>query len=249
MKHSGALKFFAFLAFIVLFAIIGQYIDFDPEKSRNFFAQFPMLLSGIIFIVLYVVSTFFIWFGPKDVLRVASLFIFGVMGSTVVVYVGEMLNMCTMFWFSRRMGRPFVKQRMKGRLHNMDEQMSHTSTPAIFFMKFYPIIPFRFLDLTYGLTKISFSRYALITLIAAPIRLYVIQYFMDVLIRFGITAVKGDFMLLVERFMEVTNYFLSRPIEFFAIEGYTISGIIFFITLMVRQGRRKRIPAQAQDSE
>ena len=146
--------------------------------------------------------------------------------------------MCTMFWFSRRLGRPFVEKKVGGKIKRLEEAASRTSIPAIFFLKFYPIIPFRFLDLGYGLTKISFLKYAIVSMIAAPVRLYVIQYFLDVMIRFGLTAAKGDPELFMERFMGMTDYLAARPEIFLPVSIYTFSSIIFFIVLIVR---RKKI--------
>lgn len=240
IKQSGTRNFLIFLILLAAFIAAGSFFDADPERSREFFSQYPLSLSSIIFVVLYVVGTFFIWFGPKDVLRVASLFVFGVIWSTVLVYIGEMLNMVTLFWFSRRLGRPFVEKKMKGRVKEWEEAASRTSGPGIFFMKFYPIIPFRFLDLGYGLTKISFARYAAISMLAAPIRLYVIQYFLDVTIKFGLTAAKGNVDVFMERFMDMTNYFVGNPVLFLSLTVYTFSAIIFFFILLIRRKFKKR---------
>jgi len=236
--RSGTIKFVMFLVCILIFALAGRYLNLDPQTSRAFFSRFPLALSSIIFVVLYVVGTFFIWFGPKDVLRVASLFIFGVVWSSVLVYIGEMLNMVTMFWFSRRLGRPFFDERAPGKWQAMRASMGTTRAPVIFFMKFYPIIPFRFLDLAYGLTTISFLKYAAVSVIAAPIRLYVIQYFLDLMIRFGLTAVQGDAALFMQRYLEMTQYLVDRPALFGALALYTFSAILFFIILMTRRKRR-----------
>jgi uncharacterized membrane protein YdjX (TVP38/TMEM64 family) len=227
-----------------MFVFIGSFFHFDQQQSREFFAQHSPILSSIIFVVLYVVGTFFIWFGPKDVLRVASLFIFGVVGSTVLVYIGEMLNMVTLFWFSRRLGRPFVEAKMKGRLKEIEESASRTSVPVIFFMKFYPIIPFRFLDLGYGLTKISFLKYAAVSMVAAPVRLYVVQYFLDLMIQFGLMAAKGNWDIFIQRYMDMTYYLVDRPPLFFSLMVYTFSAIIFFAVLMIRRHLRKKSLSQ-----
>ena len=236
---AGTHKFILFLIFIAVFAAAGYYFDLDPEHSRAFFSRYPPALSGIIFVVLYVVGTFFIWFGPKDVLRVASLFVFGVVWSTVLVYIGEMLNMVTMFWFSRRMGRPFFEKKMQRKWKKTGRAITFTSVPAVFFMKFYPVVPFRFLDLAYGLTGISFLKYAVISLAAAPVRLYVIQYFLDLMISFGLTAVKGDTGLFMRRYMEMTQSLVDNPAVFVPLAVYTFSALIFFMILLVFWNRKK----------
>ncbi len=237
----GTRHFLVFVVLVVIFILIGQAVHlFDHyEQWSDFLAQRSPFLSSAVFVFIYVVSTFLIWFGPKDVLRVASVLVFGVWWSTGLVYIGETLNMVTLFWFSRRLGRGFVEEKAHGRMKEIDEAISNTSVPMIFFMKFYPVISFRFLDLGYGLTRISFLKYAAVSMIASPIRLFVIQYFIDLMMKFGVNSVR-DPAKAIGLVFEMTDYFMARPILFIAMEVYALSGILFFVVLVIRHKIRKR---------
>ncbi len=237
----GTRHFLVFVLLVLVFVVIGRSTHlFDHhEQWQEFFAQRSPILASVIFILLYTVSTFFIWFGPKDVLRVASVLVFGVWWSTLLVYIGETVNMVTLFWFSRKLGRDFVEEKARGRLKEIDEAVSNTSVPVIFFMKFYPIIPFRFLDLGYGLTRISFLKYAAISVAAAPVRLLVIQYFIDLIMKFGLNSIQDPAKAMSVIF-ELTDYLMARPVLFIAVEGYALSGILFFAVLFVRHKIKKR---------
>jgi len=226
MTLTGTQKFFIFFLLMTMFVVVGQRLDFDPQQSQQFLATHSPVLSSLIFIFLYVVGTFFIWFGPKDVLRVASAVVFGALWSSLLVYVGEMLNMVTMFWFSRKMGRAFIEQRFQGKMKNLDETVSNSSTAAIFFMRFYPYVPFRFLDLGYGLTKISFRRYALVSLIAAPIRVYVIQYFLSLGLGTALNPV------------QLQNYLADRPELMFWNSLYFLSSLVYLAILIFRRKKK-----------
>ncbi len=239
MERSGRREFVFFLICVAAFIAAGWIFHIDLEESRRFFSQYPLMWSGMIFVVLYVVGTFFIWFGPKDVLRVASLFLFGVMTSSVLIYIGEMLNMVALFWFSRTMGRPFIEQRSGQRFKNIERAVSQTSAPVIFFLKFYPVVSLRLLDLGYGLTTISFLKYALISLIAAPLRLYIVQYFLNLMIVFGL-ALNGNLDTYTDRFMDMTYYLMDRPVLFLCLTVYVMSCLIFFTTLFLRWRLRKK---------
>ena len=155
-----------------------------------------------------------------------------------MIYIGEMMNMAALFWFSRKMGRPFVEARASGRIRQIEDAASRTSAPVIFFMKFYPVISFRFLDLGYGLTKISFIKYAAISMLAAPVRLYIVQYFLDMMINFGLVF-NGEMSSYSERFMEMTYDIVDRPALFLALTVYTFSAFIFFGILIFRWKRKK----------
>ncbi|HRZ40315.1 MAG TPA: VTT domain-containing protein, partial [Candidatus Omnitrophota bacterium] len=229
---SGTRSFLVFIVLTIVFILIGHSVHlFDHyEHWRDFLAQRSPFLSSAVFIFIYVVSTFLIWFGPKDVLRVASVLVFGVWWSTLLVYIGETLNMVTLFWFSRRLGRGFVEEKARGRMKEIDEAVSNTSVPMIFFMKFYPVISFRFLDLGYGLTRISFFKYAAVSVVASPIRLFVIQYFIDLMMKFGLNSAR-DPAKAIGLVFEMTDYFMTRPVLFIAMEVYAFSGILFFAAL------------------
>jgi len=220
-------KFFLFLTLIVSFIVIGRMFSFDPTSSRDFLAHHSPILSSIIFLVLYVGGTFFIWVGPKDVLRIASALVFGAIWSSVLVYIGEMLNMVTMFWFSRKMGRAFIEQKMHGRMQQIDEAISNTRTATIFFMKFYPYVSFRVLDLGYGLSSISFRKYAVISLIAAPIRVYMVQYFLSL----GLGTALN--------FVALQEYLRGRPVVMWANMIYIYSSFIFLGILIARRKKRR----------
>ncbi|MFP4473672.1 MAG: VTT domain-containing protein [Candidatus Omnitrophota bacterium] len=222
-----ALKFIIFIGFVCLFVFLGGMLNFNPEPLQEFFTEKTPVLSSIIFIVLYVVGTFFIWVGPKDVLRVVSAVVFGAVWSSALIYIAEMLNLLVLFNFSRCMGRAYLEKKMKGKIKKMDEAVSRTSSAAIFFMKFYPIIPFRVLDLGYGLTKVNLSRYFFVSALAAPVRLFVIQYFLAL----GLDTAMNP--------MKLQEYLLDRPRVFFAMFTYSVSAVIYLIVLLFRRGRRR----------
>jgi uncharacterized membrane protein YdjX (TVP38/TMEM64 family) len=235
----GKRNFLFFLIFIVICVGAGRFFQLDIDHSRAFFAQYPLLWSGLIFIVLYVVGTFFIWFGPKDVLRVAAVFIFGVLQSSILIYIGEMMNMALLFGLSRKMGRPFVAARARGRMKRLEEAASQTSPPAVFFLKFYPIMSLRLLDMGFGLTRIAFIKYACMSALATPLRIYIVQYFLEMMIRFGL-VLNGEMALYHQRFMDMTSHLIDRPVLFWSLTLYTFSAFFFFGILLARWKSRKK---------
>ena len=172
---KNLVKFLIFIVFILLFLCLGKFFSFDKDVTVNFLCGFSPVLSGIIFIALYVGITFFIWLGPKDIFRIAAAVIYGAVWSTVLVFVGEMINVVVLFHLSRKLGRGFVESKLKGGMRRVDETIADSSFWAIFLMKFFPVIPFRFLDLGFGLTKIALKKYFLISFLASPVRIFTLQ--------------------------------------------------------------------------
>ncbi|MCK5083014.1 MAG: hypothetical protein KAR31_08935, partial [Candidatus Omnitrophica bacterium] len=69
--NSRGLKFILFLIILTVCWYLGRVFDVDVAYYQGILARYPLALSGLIFVVLYVVTTTFIWFGPKDVLRIS----------------------------------------------------------------------------------------------------------------------------------------------------------------------------------
>jgi uncharacterized membrane protein YdjX (TVP38/TMEM64 family) len=174
-SKSNLVKFSIFIVFILLFLCLGKFFSFDKDVTTGFLSGFSPALSGIIFIILYVVITFLVWLGPKDIFRIAAAIIYGAVWSTVLVFIGEMINVVVLFHLSRKLGRGFVELKLRGGMRRVDQAIADSSFWAIFFMRFFPIIPFRFLDLGFGLTKISLKKYFLISFLASPLRIFILQ--------------------------------------------------------------------------
>jgi uncharacterized membrane protein YdjX (TVP38/TMEM64 family) len=123
-------KFLKFLLFLSIFLVcwyLGRVFQFDVAYYQAILSRYPLALSGLIFVVLYVATTTFMWFGPKDVLRISSAILFGAYISTVFVWVGEMVNAVIMFHLSRVLGRDYVQQRLGVKPEKLDKMKEDAS--------------------------------------------------------------------------------------------------------------------------
>jgi len=109
--RSSTARFILFLLIMVVFIVLGQAFDLDAASLKERLVNYPLVLSGLIFLLLYVGLTSFCWVGPKDVLRIASALIYGPMVSTLFVWLGELGNATVMFHMSRFFGRGFVEEK------------------------------------------------------------------------------------------------------------------------------------------
>jgi uncharacterized membrane protein YdjX (TVP38/TMEM64 family) len=172
---SNTFKFLLFLAFLIICLALGRQFAFDIEQLKDFIARFPLIVSGGIFVGLYVGLTSLIWVGPKDVLRIAVALVFGASWSTLFVWIGEMGNLAVMFNLSRRLGRGFIKEKFKVREEDAQRVKAHTNVLGIAALRINPLFPFRALDLSYGLSAVPFKRYFLTALLVSPLRIFWLQ--------------------------------------------------------------------------
>ena len=217
------IKFLLFVVLALLFLSLGKVFSFDQAVFESFFRRFPIVPSSVIFVVLYVVLTFFIWLGPKDILRIVSALVYGPYLSTLLVWVAEAINVVVLFAMSRRLGRQYVEQKLKGRMARLDETVSHTGFWSIFFLKLTPIVPFRFLDLGFGLTSISLKKYWTISALATPLRIFYLQF----LLALGLETVLNPDKLRA--------YFETNPLVMKLCFAYLVLSVVVMVVW-----RRKR---------
>lgn len=218
------IKITVFIGFILLFYAVGQHYQLEVEQVKQKLAEYPLALSGAIFIVLYVVLTSLVWIGPHDVLRIASAILFGATTSTVFIWIAEIMNSFVMFHLSRFLGREYVEQRMKIKADKLDKVAQDHSILGVLAWKINPFIPGRFTDLGYGLTNITFRRYVIPANVANLPRIFWQQY---ILADLGLNFAKD--------FNATVNYYLENP--FFA--RYTLVYMLVVLIITALAGRQK----------
>lgn len=174
-QYKNKIKFLVLIIAILLLWFLGRCFHIDSENIQKLLGKFPIFYAGIIFIILYCLVTFFIWLS-KDVFRFIAAVLFGAYISTLLVFIAETLNAFVLFYFSRGLGRSFVEDFLKGNYKNLDEKLARINFFWLFMFRAVPLIPFRFLDLGAGLTRISFRRYVIAVILGSPLRIFWVQY-------------------------------------------------------------------------
>jgi len=227
---NKTLKFITFLFLIGLFVFLGQRYPMDIDQVRTFLNRFPIILSGIVFIALYVVLTFFIWFGPKDIFRISSAIFFGAYVSTVLVWIAEMVNAFVLFKFARKFGREFVEQHFPVKRKDFENAQKDSTAFGVLALRINPMISFRAIDLGFGLSNISFKKYFFSIVGVTFLRIFWLQYILaglgDAFFNHSSTAVIMDYLL--------AN---SHVLVYSAI--YFLIVIVLSVTAVILHARRK----------
>lgn len=173
----------------------------DFESLRSLLLSVPFILSGVIYVVLYVVLTFFVWFGAKDVFRILGAVFFGGYLSTILVWAAESVNAGILFMLSRKLGQDFIQSKFKVKTGQIDRIKKNASYCGVLAVRLNPLIPFRFMDLGYGLTQISLRKYLLIVMLASIPRIFWLQYILE-----------GVGIQFLENPMMVMPFFVNNPV-------------------------------------
>ncbi len=223
MEITRQRNIFRFLIFIIALGLIwylGRFFHIDTQAIENSLRKFPIIYSGVIFIVLYVIVTFFIWFS-KDVFRLMAAILFGSYLSTLFVWLAETINAFILFHLARYLGRGFVESSLKTNKRELDKKLANISFFWLFMFRFVPLVPFRFLDLGMGLTDISFRKYLLAVILGTPVRIFWVQY---VLCGLGISILRRPYAL--------TEYLLQNKTLFAFSFVYTL--LVILVVLKIK---------------
>ncbi len=229
LNNKKVLKFIFFLIIFAACWYSGRIFKVDVTSIQNLLSGYPLALSGSIFVILYVGTTTFIWFGPKDVLRIASAILFGALVSTLFVWIGEMINAAVMFHLSRILGREYVQQKFRVRSQELDRMKDNSSFLGVFAWRINPLVPFRLMDLGFGLTKISFRKYFIV--------IFGISFFRILWLQFIIAGIGVN---LLKDIGAMQEYFYSNPKIIYYSVVYFLVVIVVTIAAIVARSLKKR---------
>lgn len=222
-RHKSEIGFLVLVATLFLLWYLGRFFNLDTQYLQGALARFPLSLRGLTFIILYVAVTFFVFFS-KDFFWLAGALLFGALTSTLLIFISELINAFILFFLARFLGRAYVDKRMSGRYRKLDERLSGVHFFWLFLMRAVPLIPYRFLDLAAGLTRIRFRRYLAACILGTPLKTFWMQ---------SILASIGD--NIYKNPSAVVEYFLDHQALLFLSFLY-ILGVILVALRMARKG-------------
>ncbi len=213
--------------FLSPFPFFKEYLEAALSKLDSFTAKFKLFLEGfpkwfssLAFIFLYVLSNFVFFLDVKDFLKPVAALIFGAYFSTLLIYIAEVINAWIFFHLSRRYGQERLQYYLRGRFAHIYKKLEHIGIGWIFLLRLLPLVPYRILDISFGLTGVSFKKYLLVVLVASLPRIFWIQ---------AVLAAVGS--LYPEK---IFAFFMANPHIFFFIFLYFIFSFILILVFRKR---------------
>lgn len=139
---------------------VRQYLVAALEWTQGLGALGPILVA-----LFYIVASVFLL--PGSVLTLGAGFLFGVPVGLLSAWTGATLGACVAFLVGRTLARDWVARKVSGnpKFSAVDEAVGKEGFKIVLLLRLSPIFPFNFLNYALGLTKVSFGRYALASLI------------------------------------------------------------------------------------
>jgi len=223
-KYGDILKPVILIIGLLLILYAGRFLHLDVDSIQNFLLGFPLFAVGFLYILLYVIITFFIWFS-KDAFWLVGALAFGPVISAVLVWAAEIINAFILFYLARFLGRGFVERKLKTRHSKFDESIARLNFGWLLVFRAAPLVPYRFMDLSAGLTGIPVKKYILAVILGSPVKIFWVQF---VLSGVGRAVLRDPFA--------ISEYFLKNKFMLWFSAIYIIFVILVLFKLM-QKGR------------
>ncbi len=167
--------FLLFVALLIGMGFLGHILSIDLKQIKETLVQYPLWISGAVFVFIYVALTMLLWVGTIDLFRISGALLFGPYWSTLFVFLAEIFNAAMLFIFSRKLGREFIEKKFnlkKNDKYSPDDAGFWTA----FILRINPLVPFRLMDVGFGLTKLSFRKYFYAVVLGSPLRIFWQQF-------------------------------------------------------------------------
>ncbi|MBN2130557.1 MAG: TVP38/TMEM64 family protein [Sedimentisphaerales bacterium] len=118
-------------------------------------------LAPVVVVAFYIVAC--ILFLPGSVLTLGAGLLFGVVTGTITVSVGSTLGACAAFFVGRTVARDWISGKVatNEKFSAFDNAVGRQGLKIVLLTRLSPVFPFNLLNYAFGLTKISFWKYAL----------------------------------------------------------------------------------------
>lgn len=167
--NSKVIKLIAgFCIFILIYFLLRhygltEYIDLkNVHKIKEWVSGFG-IIAPVIYIVFYITATLF--FLPGLPVTVLSGVAFGPVIGVVYAWIGSVIGVSLAFLTARYVARDLVENWVSGnaQFQKIDEKVEQEGWRILMFTRLVPLFPFNLQNYAYGLTKIRFFTYSLVS--------------------------------------------------------------------------------------
>lgn len=144
------------------FGVTAHFKLENVPKLKEWVSNFG-IIAPLVYICLYIVATLF--FLPGSPVTVLSGIAFGPVWGVVYVWIGATIGVALAFLVGRYAARDLVAGWISGntQFQKIDAKVEQEGWRIVMFTRLMPYIPFNLQNYAYGLTKIRFVTYLLVS--------------------------------------------------------------------------------------
>ena len=163
IKGIAACVTIVLIYFVLRHYGITEYINLNNvHKIKTWVSGFG-IIAPLVYICFYIIATLF--FLPGLPVTVLSGVAFGPVLGVVYAWIGSVTAVSLAFLVARYVARDLVENWVSGnaQFKKIDEKVEQEGWRILMFTRLVPLFPFNLQNYAYGLTKIRFSTYALVS--------------------------------------------------------------------------------------
>ena len=115
----------------------------------------------VMYLLLYMLAP--LLFIPSFPISMAAGVLFGPLWGTVFASLGSTLGALLPFVISRHFARPYVERHLQGRMKDLDQKIEAHGWVYLAITRLIPLFPFELLNYGFGLTKVRFVTYIVVS--------------------------------------------------------------------------------------
>ncbi len=172
MKHLG--KILLIVLMLALFYLSTVRLVALGAAADSFLGRFPFWAACALFVGLYVAANFIV-VDIKDPLKLAAALLFGAWGSSLLIYLAEIINALLFFNLARRLGQDFTRKVLHDKPGAFYDRLSSLNLGWVFLLRALPLVPYRVQDIVFGLSRLKLRHYMMAVVFASLPRILFIQ--------------------------------------------------------------------------
>ncbi len=155
------------LVVVVAFVLIAYFIEsmFSFEQMKNYINSFGNLVPLVLMVIIIITSSVgFVFTIP---VAIAALLLSPWL-ALLISMIGLTVGAAISFLIARGIGRDYVERRFINKikaLKRYDEHLKNRGFLTIFFLRLIMLVPYELINIAAGLSRISFSKFMLGTLV------------------------------------------------------------------------------------
>lgn len=142
---------------------VTDYLSMENINKLNQWIKGLGIIGPIVYIAIFIISTVF--FLPGLPITLVGGFVFGPIFGTIYVSIGSTIGASLAFLVARYAARSMVEEWVAGnpQFKKIDEGVEKHGWRMLMITRLVPIFPFNLQNYAYGLTKIKFGTYVLVS--------------------------------------------------------------------------------------
>jgi uncharacterized membrane protein YdjX (TVP38/TMEM64 family) len=173
--RKALLKFAALSLVLIALYFLGRDWDVSVAALREQVSGFPVI-SGILVLGLVHAFISVAPIGGRDVTKLVGAMLWGWGGSTLAIWMGEILAAAAAFVLARLLGKELLDRLFGPKLSTLYDQLNRAGFRNVLILRVLPITPYRLFNFAAGVTDLRFPPYFLASIIGTLIRTAVMQF-------------------------------------------------------------------------